>query len=221
MAAGVENAKDWGIEIPGGFFHEEKHLYRDERGVLVPSNTQVFEILGMNDFSKVKEEDMAWKRQFGNAVHKGVELLVFQKLDWDTCDESIVPAITGLECWLSDLKYEPEAAEERRIVTVNGMKYGMTLDHRGTAWYHGVERKIVIDVKTGTKASPTWKWQGGGYVPTVNHLLCVAQVSKAGKVVPHWIDAVRAQREFVVLLAAANLMLNSGLGAIRNTEEKD
>lgn len=213
--------EDWGIEIPGGFFHEEAHLYRNERGAVVPSNTQVFEILGMNDFSKVKEEDMEWKRQFGNAVHKGVELLVFQKLDWETCDEAIIPAVTGMECFLGDLQYEPEAAEEMRIVTLNGMQYGMRLDHRGTVMYHGKRRKIVIDVKTGTKSSPTWKWQGGGYVPSVDYLLCVAQVSKVGKVTPHWVDALKAQREFCILLAAANLMLNAGLAQIRNMEVVD
>lgn len=210
--------KDWGIEIENGFFHEEKHIYRDSTGMVVPSNTQVFDILAMTDFSKVKEEDMEWKRQFGNAVHRAVELLVFQKLDWDTCDEAIVPAVTGMESFLGDLQYKPVAAEERRIVSVNGMKYGMTLDHRGTILYHNVERKIVIDVKTGTKASPTWKWQGGGYVPDVSHLLLVAQVGKTGKVTPHWVDAVKAQREFVILLAAANLKLNAGLAQIRNVE---
>jgi hypothetical protein len=212
---------DWGVKIEGGWFSEEKHIYRDDKGQIVPSATQVFEVLGMNDFSMVKESDMEWKREYGNAVHKGVELLVFHKLDWETCSEEIIPAITGIECFLNELKYVAEAAEERKIVTINGMKYGMTLDHRGTVWYHGVVRKIVVDVKTGTKASPTWAWQGGGYVPSLTYLFLILQVSKTGKVTPHWIDPVKAQREFLILLAAANLKLNAGLGKIRNVEDGD
>ena len=210
--------EDWGVEIPCGFFHEEKHLYRNQAGVIVPSNTQVFEVLGMNDFSRVDPEDLSWKRTYGNAVHKGVELLVFDKLDWDSCSEEVIPAITGLEQFFRGLEYQPGAVEERRIVTVNGMQYGATLDHQGTIIYHGVRRPIVIDIKTGTKASPTWKWQGGGYVPSVSFLMLVAQVSKDGRVTPHWVDALKAQREFVYLLAACNLKLNNGLAQIRRAE---
>lgn len=210
--------KDWGIEIPGGFFEESAHLYRNESGVIVPSTTQVFETLGMNDFSRVNPEDLEWKRGYGNAVHKGFELLVQEKLDWDSCPEETIPAITGLEQFFAGLSYEWEAVEEKKVVTVNGMQYGMTLDHRGSINYHGKRRKLVADVKTGSKASPTWKWQGGGYVPAVSTLLLIAQVSKSGKVTPHWVEAIRAQREFVILLAACNLKLNAGLGQIRRAE---
>jgi hypothetical protein len=211
---------DW-IAIEGGTFSEEKHLYKDETGLIVPSATQVFDILAMNDFSKVKEEDMEWKRGFGNAVHKGVELVVFDQLDWSTCSEEIIPAITGIESFLGELRYKPEKAEERKIVTLNGMKYGMTLDHRGTCWYHNVERKIVVDVKTGTKFSPTWRWQGGGYVPSLTYLLLIAQVSKDGKVTPHWVEPIKAQREFGILLAAAMLKLNAGLAQIKGGIDGD
>lgn len=209
---------DWGIEIPGGFFHEERHIYRNQAGVIVPSNTQVFEVLGMNDFSRVAPDDLEWKRNYGDAVHKGCELNVWDKLDWDSCDEATIPAITGIEQYLKGLEYEPEATEERRIVTLAGMEYGATLDHRGTCKYHNVRRPLVADVKTGSKASPTWKWQGGGYVPSVSYLLLILQVDKTGKVTPMWVDAVRAQREFIILLAACNLKLNAGLGQIRRAE---
>lgn len=214
------SVSDW-IAIEGGTFSEEKHLYKDETGLIVPSATQVFDILAMNDFSKVKEEDMEWKRGFGNAVHKGVELVVFDQLDWSTCSEEIIPAITGVEGFLKELQYEPEAAEERKIVMFNGMRCGTTLDHRGSIMYHGVRRKIIIDVKTGTKFSPTWRWQGGGYVPSLTHLLLITQVSKDGRVTPHWIDPIKAQREFIYLLAAAMLKLNAGLAQIKGGIDGD
>ena len=213
--------KDWGVAIQGGFFSEEKHIYRDEAGVVVPSTTQVFEILAMNDFSKVRESDLDWKRQYGNAVHRGIELLATGTLDWDSVPEEVIPAVTGAEQFLKELQYEHESAEERKVVAINGMKYGATLDLRGTIMYHGVRRNIVIDWKTGTKASPTWAWQGGGYVPSLTYLLLIAQVSKTGKVTPYWIEPIKAQREFLYLLAAAILKLNSGLAQIRNVEDGD
>jgi hypothetical protein len=211
---------EWGVEIPGGFFLEEKHLYRDESGLVVPSSTQVLDILGMTDFSRVDPDDLAWKRGFGNAVHRGIELNVFGKLDWDTVDEAIIPAVVGVDQFLGELQYQPESAEERRVVRLNSMAYGMTLDHRGSIMYHGKRRNIVIDVKTGSKASAAWSWQGGGYVPSPSWLLLIAQVSREGRVTPHWVDALKAQREFIILLAAAHLKLNAGLAKIRNVEEE-
>jgi hypothetical protein len=206
--------EDWGIEIPGGWYRDEGHQYRDEQGNRVPSSTQVFSALGMSDFSMVDPEDLAWKRGYGDAVHKASELLVFDKLDWNSCDEAIIPAVTGIEQFFKSLEYQPEAAEERMIVGVNGMKHGMALDHRGTVNYHGVRRKLVADVKTGSKFSPTWAWQLGSYAPTVSALALVVQVDKTGRVVPHWVDTLRAKREFTILLAAANLKLNVGLARL-------
>ena len=41
---------DFGVEIPGGYFDEKRHIYRNAKGTIVPSTTQVFSILGCNDF---------------------------------------------------------------------------------------------------------------------------------------------------------------------------
>ena len=42
----------------------------------------------------------------------------------------------------------------------------------------------------------------------------ICQFSKEGKVTPHYVDIIPAQREFQTLLAAANLKLNAGLAKI-------
>ena len=110
---------------------------------------------------------------------------------------------------------------------VSGMEYGMTLDTRGSILYHGQRRSIVVDLKTGSKKSPTWNWQGGSYVlgsgkPKDGSWLCVfLQVDRDGKVTPHWIDAAKGAREFVILLAAANLKVNAGLAKIKGNTEED
>jgi len=206
--------EDWGEPIEGGFYRDDRHEYRDEQGSRIPSATQVFALLNCSDFSMVDPEDLAWKRTYGDAVHKGSELLVWDKLDWDSCPEEIIPAVTGIEQFFKGLDYQPEATEEKKIVSFCGMKVGTTLDHRGSILYHGVRRGVVVDVKTGSKSSPTWAWQLGAYVPAVSFLALIAQVDKQGKVTPHWINALKAQREFQILLAACNLKLNAGLASL-------
>ena len=99
------------------------------------------------------------------------------------------------------------------------MHYGLTVDLRGTIIHQGVERKAIIDLKSGVKFSPTWKWQLGGYTTAQNKVEkgwigVVLQFDKEGKVTPHYIDLIPAQREFQILLSAAILKLNAGLGKI-------
>ena len=211
---------EWGLEIPGGYFSESDHVYRDEEGKRVISTTQAFTVLGMSDFSRVNPEVLAWKQNYGIAVHRCIELLAFDRLDWDTVDDVIVPPVTGVELWLKEVQFEPIAAEEVRINTIFGMKHGMRIDLRGTLIYKGARRHAVIDIKTGSEASPTWKWQVGGYVagapPLVGSLSYIGlalQVAKDGRVKPHFIqDLLTAKREFGTLLAAANLKVSAGMG---------
>src|ERR1019366_315802 len=105
---------DYGIEIPGGHFDEKRHIYRNTKGTIVPSTTQVFSILGCNDFEGVPPDVLEWKRIYGTAVHRAIEFLVAGDLDWDSLDEVIIPAVTGLEQKLKALQFKYEAAEEMR-----------------------------------------------------------------------------------------------------------
>ena len=207
---------DWGAEIPGGYFDPKRHLYRNEKGTVVPSTTQVFSILGCNDFDGVPADVLEWKRNYGIAVHKAIELLVEGDLDWDSLDEMIIPAVSGLEQKLKMLQFKYEAAEEMRVHTLCGMQYGLTVDLRGTIVHQGKERKAVIDLKSGVKFSPTWRWQIGGYVTGQEKanggwMGVILQFDKLGNVFPHYVDLIPAQREFQTLLAAAILKLNAGL----------
>ena len=163
---------------------------------------------------------MEWKREYGNAVHRAVEYLAFNDLDWDSLDDAIVPAVTGVEAFLKKVEYHAEAAEERRIHSLYGMEYGLTVDGRGTLMYRGTRRSVIVDLKSGVKASPTWYWQIGGYVaaqPKVEGgwLGLIIQFDKEGIVNPIYVDTMKAQREFQVFLAAATLALNSGVAKIQ------
>lgn len=211
--------ESWGVPIEGGFFDEIRHLYRKPDGCIVPSTTQVFDVLGLNDFSKIDEKVLLWKREYGLALHKGFELLTLGSLDWDTVDDRLIEPLTGIECFLKGLEYTSLSAEEKRIHTVCGMSYGLTTDGTGEITYHGRRRHVILDLKSGSKFSPCWKWQNGGYAlaqPTVDGgwLGLVIQVDPEGKVVPFWIDLLSAKREFQLLLATCNLVLNNGLAKI-------
>lgn len=208
----------WGVAIDGGWFDEERHLYRCSEGVIRPSATQVFDLLGMSDFSAIDEETLNWKRTYGNAVHVGAQLIAEGDLNWDDVDDAIIDAVTGIEQFLKKYEFEFEAAEERKIRTLCGMKFGTTLDLRGSIMYHGQRRRVLIDWKTGTKYSPTWPWQLGSYYveqPQGNWIGVVGQVKKDGVVTPYWVqDLEKAKQVFQVLLAAANLKLNAGLAKV-------
>ena len=217
---------DYGEKIEGGWYDDSRHIYRDDSGVIVPSTTGVFDILGCSDFSMIDPETLEWKRNYGSGVHKGTEYLVYDRLDWDTVDDVIIPAITGIEQWLKAVQYEPLAVEEKRIINFGGMKVGSTLDHRGSLIYKGVRRPAIGDLKTGSKYSKNWDWQVGCYAGGApkpggaGYIGVAIQVDKGGKVNPHWVDVLKAQREFQILLAAAYLKLNAGFAKIKNVEEE-
>jgi hypothetical protein len=211
----------WGKEVPGGYFDEVKHLYRNTKGIIVPSTTQVFDILGMSDFSMIDPVVLEWKRNFGTGLHRALELLVFGKLDWDSLDDCLIEPVVGLETWLKSVKYEPEAAEECCVWTVNGMQVGQTLDHRGSLIFKGQRRPAIIDLKSGSKRSPTWDWQLGSYYggapkpSSGGYVGVVLQADMKGGITPYWVDLAKAMREFVILLCAANLKLNNGMAQLR------
>lgn len=210
---------DYGIEIPGGFFDEERHLYRDEKGTIVPSTTQVFDILGVTDLEGVPKHLLEWKRNYGLAVHAGVEYMTQGDLDWDSLDEQIIPAVTGVEQFLKKIEYKSESAEKIMVHCVFGMKYGLTIDNIGTMNYHDKRRHVILDLKTAVKEHIAWKWQLGAYslpLPKVEGgwLGMNVQVDKEGNVKPFYHDLNVASREFQILLPAAILKLNAGLAKL-------
>lgn len=206
----------WGVEIPGGFYDDAKHLYRNENGTIVPSVTQVFTLLGLSDFSNVPADMLEWKRTYGSAVHMGLEFLVAGDLDWDSLDMEIIAPVVGIEQWLKKNQYVSVATEKSRIVSVFGMQFGMRLDHRGTFVHQGKERSVILDLKTACKEEPVWRWQLGAYAlgqekTPLGWMGVVLKVDKEGLVKPFYYDLIIAVREFQILLSACILGLNAGL----------
>lgn len=205
----------WGKKIEGGWFNEADHSYRDEGGVPVISCTRVFDVLGMVSLDNIAKEVLQYKKQYGTALHRCMQFLVQKDLDWDTVDERLVEPLTGIESFLWGVEFQPQAAEESKVVCVNGMKFGMTRDLVGTLMYAGRRMHAVLDLKTGAVFSSTWRWQIGAYSEENLALGLVMRVDPAGRVFPHWIDRPwEAKREFAILLAAATLKVNAGMASL-------
>ena len=211
----------WGEKIDGGWYNDATHCYRSDDGTIIPSVTGVFDALGLSDFSMIDPSVLEWKRIFGSALHRAIELLVFGRLDWDSLDDALIDAVVGVESWLREVKYEPVSSEEKKVFTINGMRIGGTLDHRGSLLYKGVRRPCILDLKSGSKYSPTWLWQIGAYsvgapkVEGAGYVGAALQVNKDGKVKLFWADVLKAKQEFTLLLATANLVVNAGLKVSR------
>jgi len=208
----------WGEKIPGGYFDEVKHLYRNERGIIVPSVTQIFTILGMSDFSMISPEVLEWKRQYGTAVHRAIELLVNNDLDWDTLDDAIIAPVAGLEQKLKELEFKGTATEEKKVVAMYGMEYGCTLDLKGEITHKGKRQNAIIDIKTGAREDVSWKWQLAAYALAqevkTGWMGVVIKVDKDGDIKPFYYDLLPAGREFQILLSAAILKINNGLAKV-------
>jgi hypothetical protein len=207
---------DWGTEIPGGYFNEERHIYRNSRGTIVPSVTQVFTLLGFSDYTMIKPATLEWKRLYGTAIHSALEFLIDGDLNWDDLDDHIIAPVSGIEQWLKNNKYASEAVEEAKIVSLHGMEFGMRLDHRGRMEYRGKDRPVILDLKTASKEEPVWKWQLGAYSLGQDKtpdgwLGAMLKVDEEGVVKPFYYDLVAAAREFQTLLATVIIGINNGL----------
>lgn len=146
-----------------GSFDAEGHVYKDPRGKRVMSVTQVFSALGLVDYGAVKEEVLARKSAIGVAVHKAVEYLAENALDWDTVAEPAMPYVVAADTWIRTMNFESIDTEQQGIHAVNGMSYGYQYDHRGRMMFRGKMRQAILDLKTCDKESPTWGLQTAAY----------------------------------------------------------
>jgi hypothetical protein len=205
------------IEIPGGFFEPEGHIYRDAQGIRVLSVTQVFEMLGLVSYKGIDPEVLERKSQIGIAVHKAIEYLLQHKLDWDTVDEAAMNYVVGAELWFRNMKFELEACEQQGIHLAHGMKYGFQYDQRGSIIYQGRRRPVVVDLKTAVKESPTWALQTAGYTlaaPKIAepYLRVVLHLQKDGRVKPLYYDDPQDEKTFLYMAYCAIWKQNHGLG---------
>lgn len=123
-------------------FQEQGHIYR-MNGIEIPSVTQIIKAGGLADFSNVNPEILDRSIQFGNAVHKAVELKCKDTLDNNSVDNAIKGHILQWERFCADFHFESEIQEHKFF---HKLGYAGTIDHIGKIGQNGV----LVDIKTGS-----------------------------------------------------------------------
>lgn len=136
-------------------FDEAKHLYTDN-GLDVPSVTKVLQDAGMIDFSNVPAHILEASSKFGTAVHKACELFDNDDLDESSLDVHIKPYLDAWFKFKKDTCFMVEAVEE--IIYSKKFRFAGKLDRRGI-----LEKRAVVDLKTGSTLLPSTAIQTGAY----------------------------------------------------------
>lgn len=119
-------------------FDEESHTYRLD-GVKLPSVTEVIDY-AFDSYACVSKELMARAREWGQAVHKVVELHLKDDLDEENMDELLQGPLKGFKQWRLD--YPTICLYGWRIETPG---YHPRLKYAGTP---DLEGDAVIDLKS-------------------------------------------------------------------------
>lgn len=160
--------EQYGQKITGGWFDDrpdpktgvERHLYRNEKSIIVPSSTQILAIMGFTDLSKAKQSDVDRKRKIGSAVHAATQFIdqpQLGELDWDTVHESCALYVLSYERTVETMNLKPVKVESACIAKVYGMEYGVRLDRRG--FWGANNRDAIWELKCTAAKNISWKLQ--------------------------------------------------------------
>ncbi len=206
----------WGIEIPGGYYLDESHQYRDRNGRRVISVTQIFALLGLVDYDHIRAEVLERKSALGVAVHAAVQYLCEGTLDWDSVSEEAMPYVVAAETWMKKQEFISESQEGKGLCEINGMSFGFTYDHLGTIIYKGKRRKAILDLKTCVAESATWKLQTAAYAlaapklpPGEKYLRIILQLKKDGTFKPYYYEDNSDESAFKYFLFCALWAINN------------
>jgi|SRR5271157_3247183 len=205
------------IEIPGGWFEPEGHIYRDAQGRRILSVTQIFQMLGLVNYEDIDADTLERKSQIGIAAHKAVELLLTNRLDWDTVDDAAMAYVVGAELWFRDMRFELLGCEQRGIHTIYGIEYGYQYDQIGRIFYQGRWRHVVVDLKTAVEKKAIWALQTAAYALAApklpegeEYLRVVPHLQKDGRVKPLYYDDPQDEKTFLYMAYSAIWKQNHG-----------
>lgn len=139
-------------------FDAATHEY-SEAGLVVPSVTQVLSGVGITDYSMVSRAILEYKAELGTQVHLACQYLDEGTLDWDSLDPEVVDYVLAYEDFKRKTGFSPRLNEYRTVATVNGMKYGMTLDREGDLY----GKPFVIELKATAQIHKAWGIQLAAY----------------------------------------------------------
>jgi len=146
-------------------FQEEGHIYKVD-GVEIPSVTQVLKAAGLSNFDHVNQHVLEKSIQFGNVVHKTIELKCKGTLDESSVNDVIKPYITQWDKFCLDYQYFSKQVEYRAYNS--SLRVGFCIDNLG--FIHATDTAIV-DIKTGQpKAADIIQACAYGYLYPVTRL---------------------------------------------------
>jgi hypothetical protein len=117
-------------------FDNENHIYRLD-GSIIPSYSQIAKDLGLIDYSHVRQADLDWKAQVGQAVHTAIFLNNTGELDLDSLDEVVM---SYFKSWLMFVElYQPKILTQYSEKPICSVK-----------WRYGVTPDIIAEIKALT-----------------------------------------------------------------------
>ncbi len=149
-----------GTALDAFTYEEDGHLYRNARGAVRPSVTQVLKEAGVFDYSRVDPAVLERKRLLGQNVH--LCTAEFDREGW--VDETWLrdDEIGYYNAWLRfrrESRCEVLNIEEPMLRTIMGIEIGGTPDR--VLVLNG--RRYVADIKTCTAKHPGWRLQTALY----------------------------------------------------------
>jgi len=140
-------------------FNEERHEYT-WNGVIVPSVTQVLQVLG--GYEGIPKMILRKAATRGTAVHKATELYDLGTLDWGTVSDEIFGYLEGWMKFMDDKKPELLSVEKlnyhEKLGFAGAMDRTMILDGK----------KSILDIKSSFKLMPATAPQTAAYLEMEN-----------------------------------------------------
>jgi hypothetical protein len=152
------------MNAPVATFSERRHLYQDA-GVVVPSVTQILQMAGFHDPSRIPTRNRIRGAALGTAVHHATHFLDENDLDPATVAPQAVPYLDAYRLFKDETGFVPVAIEQQGIAEHDGLKFGYCIDRSGL--YQG--ELIQLELKTAATRERWWKLQTAGYADATEH----------------------------------------------------
>jgi len=142
-------------------FDPTEHKYYLD-GYAVPGVSEVIDVSGLDEFSRIPEDLLAYKSELGTNIHEMLELYDKGSLDEKSLNATLQPFLVGYKRFLQDYKPTIKAIEQMFI--------GNNYDYPDEVYIGRVDRIFgigednwIIDIKTGGKYKYQ-KLQTAGYL---------------------------------------------------------
>lgn len=207
------------VQIQGGTYQDDLHLYRDPKGQERPSVTQIMDGCGLINYDNVPGDTLQRKQEIGDAAHYATRLYDQDDLDPFSIHDEVLPYVQAYMNFVEEMGFvcEPEWIERSMVHTVNGMTYGLTVDRIGKCTKSPTLSKYrtLLELKCAYAEEASWKWQLSAYemaVPKDERIVRVAlQLKPDSKFRCFPYQNPRDRDVFLWALALTNTKINEGM----------